>query len=245
VILEVENLHKRFGGVRAVRGVDLAVSANQIHAVIGPNGAGKTTLVAQLAGEIRPDRGRIRLNGRDITRLSMHKRAQLGLVRCFQITSIIAPMTLLENAQLALQAAAGHSFRFWAPLARDAGMRARALRLLEEVGLARDADMRAGNAAHGIQRLLEFAMALALRPKLLMLDEPMAGLGASESANMIALLKKRKEESAILLIEHDMQAVFELADRASVLVDGRIIAAGRIADIRNNAEVQQAYLGRA
>lgn len=243
MILEVENLHKQFGGVRAVRGVDLAVPAGEIHAVIGPNGAGKTTLVAQLAGELLPDRGRIRFAGRDITRLKAHKRAQLGLVRCFQITSIIAPMTLLENVTLALQAAEAHSFRFWAPLARDPDMRARALHRLEEAELAQDAGMRAGNAAHGIQRRLEFAMALALRPKLLMLDEPMAGLGKIESANMIALLKKRKGTAAILLIEHDMEAVFELADSASVLVDGRVIAAGGIAGIRSNAEVRRAYLG--
>ncbi|MDA7989530.1 MAG: ABC transporter ATP-binding protein [Gammaproteobacteria bacterium] len=243
MILQVQNLHKQFGGVRAVRGVDLALADKQIHAVIGPNGAGKSTLLAQLAGEIAPDRGRIVFAGRDITGLAAHKRAQLGLARCFQTADVIAPMTLLENATLALLAAAGNSFNCWSPLARDADLRARAMQLLEEVGLAHDAELRAGEAAHGVRRQLEIAMALAPRPKLLLLDEPMAGLGKSESAAMIALLKKRKGSAAMLLIEHDMDAVFALADTASVLVDGRIIAAGSTAEIRGNAEVQRAYLG--
>ncbi|MGI9311730.1 MAG: ABC transporter ATP-binding protein [bacterium] len=243
MILRVENLHKQFGGVHAVRGVDLGVAARRLHAIIGPNGAGKTTLAAQLAGAIHPDRGAIHFDGADITRMSAHKRARLGLARSFQITSVIAPMTLLENVMLSVQSLRGHSFRFWSPVARDRDMRAQAMQVLADVGLGRRAHVVAATASHGEQRRLECAMALALRPKLLLLDEPMAGMSAEESASMIALLRGLKRDTAILLIEHDMDAVFTLADEVSVLVNGSIIATGTTAQIRANAAVQRAYLG--
>ncbi len=243
MILQVEKLHKQFGGIHAVRDVNLEVAANRIHAIIGPNGAGKTTLVAQISGALRPDRGVIRFAGRDITRLSRPKRARLGLIRSFQITSIIRPMTLLENAMLAAQAGDGHSFRLWSPVARDAGLRDLAICALAEVGLAQRAEVVAATASHGEQRRLEVAMALVLRPKMLLLDEPMAGLSAEESGKMVALLDSLRGKTTILLIEHDMDAVFTLADTTSVLVDGHIIASGGIEEIRSNAEVQKAYLG--
>jgi len=245
VILRVEKLNKRFGGIHAVRDVNLAVAEHQLHAIIGPNGAGKTTLVAQLSGQVRPDSGAIHFSGADITRLSGHKRARLGLARSFQITSVILPMTLLENAMLAVQAARGHNYRFWSPLAADAEVRERAMRALAEVGLEERAGVVAAHAAHGEQRQLEVAMALALEPKLLLLDEPMAGLGREESAAMIALLGRLKGAITMVLVEHDMEAVFALADTASVLVGGRIIATGSIDEIRANQEVQRAYLGES
>lgn len=242
MILQVEKLHKQFGGVHAVAGLDLQVAANQIHAIIGPNGAGKTTLLQQLCGALPPDSGRIYFCGHDITRLSQHQRVRGGLVRSFQITSIILPVTLLENVMLAVQSTAGHSFRFWSSLARNADLRARAMDCLAQVQLER-CDRIASTLSHGEQRRLELAMALALRPKLLLLDEPTAGMGKEETAQMIALLGTVKGDMTIVLIEHDMDAVFQLADTTSVLVDGRIIATGSIAAIRNNAEVQRAYLG--
>ena len=245
MILQTEKLHKQFGGIHAVRGVDLAVAEERIHAIIGPNGAGKTTLVAQLAGALRPDSGKIRFAGKDITNLSRHRRAQMGLVRSFQITSVILPMTLLENVMLAVQSTVGHSYRFWSPVAKDAGLRERAMRNLAGVGLDRRADVVAGTASHGEQRRLELAMALALNPRLLLLDEPMAGMSVEESGKMIALLDGLRGKTTILLIEHDMDAVFSLADTTSVLVNGRIIADGTLKEIRENAEVQTAYLGGA
>ena len=244
MILRVEKLHKQFGGIHAVRDLDLEVAENRIHAIIGPNGAGKTTLVAQLAGALQPDSGTIRFDGRDITRLSRHRRARLGLVRSFQITSVILPMTLLENVMLAVQSTAGHSFRFWSAVADDADLRDRAMHHLAGVGLAARANLIAGMAAHGEQRRLELAMALGLNPRLLLLDEPMAGMGKEESGKMIALLNGLRGKTTILLIEHDMDAVFTLADTTSVLVSGRIIASGGTDEIRANAEVQRAYLGQ-
>ena len=243
MILRVKILRKQFGGIHAVRDVNLKVAEHRIHAIIGPNGAGKTTLVAQLAGALRPDNGTIHFAGRDITRLSTHRRAHMGLVRSFQITSVILPMTLLDNMMLAVQSTAGHSFRFWSPVVRDAGLRDRAMHHLAEVGLAQRANIVAGTASHGEQRRLELAMALGLKPRLLLLDEPMAGMSKEESANMIELLGGVGAKTAILLIEHDMDAVFTLADTTSVLVNGRIIASGGTDEIRRNAEVQRAYLG--
>ncbi len=242
MILEVHNLRRQFGGICAVDDVSFSVAANQTHAVIGPNGAGKTTLLAQLSGAQRPDGGRIRWHGADITHLPGHQRARLGLARSFQISSVILPMTLLENVMLAALGGA-RVFKFWSPLAADADLRARAMRILERTGLAEHADLPAAAAAHGQQRQLEFAMALAPRPQLLMLDEPMAGLGGAESMRMLALLREIKKTTAILLIEHDMEAVFALADVVSVLVHGRLIATGSAAEIRQNREVQHAYLG--
>ena len=243
MILRIQNLHKQFGGIHAVRDVNLEVEKNRLHAVIGPNGAGKTTLLAQLSGALKPDSGKIYFEGADITHLSPPRRARIGLVRSFQITSIIRPMSLLENVMLAVQSTAGHSFRFWSPVARDAGIRERAMETLAGVGLEARAGVTAGAAAHGEQRQLELAMALALKPKLLLLDEPMAGMGAEESTKIIELLSRLKKNLTILLIEHDMDAVFTLADTTSVLVNGHIIASGSIAEIRDNAEVRKAYLG--
>ncbi len=243
MILQVKNLHKQFGGIHAVRDVNLAVEENRIHAIIGPNGAGKTTLVAQISGALKPDSGSIHFAGRNITQMSPHKRARIGLARSFQITSVIAPMTLLENAMLAVQSGAGHSFRFWSPPAQDARLRDEAMRALAGAGLDARADVIAGAASHGEQRQLEFAMALALKPKLLLLDEPTAGMSKEESGKLIALLNTLRGAVTIVLIEHDMDAVFTLADTTSVLVDGNIIATGSIEKIRNNAEVQKAYLG--
>ena len=243
MILQVKELHKQFGGIHAVRDVNLTVEENRIHAIIGPNGAGKTTLVAQISGALKPDSGSIHFAGRNITQMSPHKRARIGLARSFQITSVIAPMTLLENAMLAVQSKAGHSFRFWSPPAQDARLRDEAMRALAGAGLDARADVVAGAASHGEQRQLEFAMALALKPKLLLLDEPTAGMSKEESGKLIALLNTLRGAVTIVLIEHDMDAVFTLADTTSVLVDGHIIATGSIEQIRNNAEVQKAYLG--
>lgn len=243
MMLEVQGLHKQFGGIHASRDVNLVVEKHQVHAIIGPNGAGKTTLIVQLSGALKPDSGRLRFDGADITHMSRHKRVHAGLVRSFQITSIILPMSVLENVMLAVQSTAGHSYHFWEPVSQDAELRAKAMQVLVEVGLESRADQIAGEISHGEQRQLEIAMALALKPKLLLLDEPMAGMSKEESAKMIGLLKQLKGETTILLVEHDMDAVFSLADTASVLVNGHIIATGTTDEIRNNEEVQRAYLG--
>jgi len=245
MILRVEKLSKQFGGIHAARDIDLTVEARQLHAIIGPNGAGKTTLVAQLAGQLQPDRGAIHFRGRDITKLRAHKRAQLGLARSFQITNLVLPMTALENAMLAALPGHGGGFGFWSPLEADAGARESALEALAQVDLQARADAPAASLSHGEQRRLEVALALALRPKLLLLDEPFAGLGAQESAAMFALLQQLKRAFTIVLIEHDMDAVFRLADAVSVLVRGRVIASGSCDSIRANAEVQRAYLGES
>lgn len=243
-MLRVENLCKQFGGIDAARDVCLQVEAHQLHAVIGPNGAGKTTLVAQLAGQLKPDRGAIYFCGQNITRWRAHKRARFGLARSFQITQVVLPLTLLENAMLAALPARGCGFRFWSPFFDDDAAREVAMNALAEVGLQSRAGVVAARASHGEQRRLEVAMALAMRPKLLLLDEPFAGLGAAESAAMIALLQRLKRAFTIVLIEHDMDAVFALADVVSVLVSGRLIATGGVDAIRADAEVQLAYLGR-
>jgi len=242
-MLEVEGLHKQFGGIHASRDLNLVVEKHQVHAIIGPNGAGKTTLIAQLSGALKPDSGRVKFDDKDITHMSRHRRVHAGLVRSFQITSIILPLTVLENVVLAVQSTQGHSYRFWVPVAQDTELKEKAMQSLNEVGLGDRADQIAGEISHGEQRQLEIAMALALKPKLLLLDEPMAGMSKEESAKMIGLLKQLKGETTILLIEHDMDAVFSLADTMSVLVNGHIIATGSTEEIRNNAKVQQAYLG--
>jgi branched-chain amino acid transport system ATP-binding protein len=242
-MLEIRGLSKNFGALRASDGIDLEVREGETHAIIGPNGAGKTTLIAQLAGNLRPDAGRIRFAGEDITALPAHKRARRGLARSFQITSIYPGFSALDNVALAVQASAGHSFRFWRPARRDPQLIAPAQALLEEVGLSGRGQVLAANLAHGEQRQLEVAMVLATRPRLLLLDEPMAGMGVDESQRMIALLTSLKRRQTIILVEHDMDAVFRLADRISVLVYGRIIASGAPAEIRANREVRSAYLG--
>lgn len=245
MILYTDKLCKQFGGIDAARDVDLRVEANQLHAVIGPNGAGKTTLVAQLAGQLKPDRGAIYFRGRDITKLRAHRRARLGLARSFQITNVILPLTLLENAMLAALPARGSGFRFWSPFFDDAGARTQAMDALARVGLQSRAGVAAARASHGEQRRLEVAMALASKPKLLLLDEPFAGLGAAESSAMLALLRQLKRAFTIVLIEHDMDAVFALADVVTVLVSGRIIASGGVDAIRADARVRRAYLGES
>jgi branched-chain amino acid transport system ATP-binding protein len=242
-LLEVQNLHKSFGALQATDGVELEVLEGETHAIIGPNGAGKTTLIAQLAGNLRPDAGRIRFAGEDITTLAAPRRARKGLARSFQITSIYPEFTALENVALAVQAHAGHSFRFWRAARDDAALTEPARRILDDVGLSERRKTIAGNLAHGEQRQLEMAMVLATRPRLMLLDEPMAGMGADESQRMIELLLGLKRRQTIVLVEHDMDAVFRLADRISVLVYGRIIATGSPQQIRINEEVRKAYLG--
>jgi branched-chain amino acid transport system ATP-binding protein len=242
-LLEVRGLSKTFGGLVATNAVDLDVLEGETHAVIGPNGAGKTTLIGQLAGDLDPDAGRIRFAGADITALPTPARSRRGLGRSFQITSIFRDFTALDNIALAVQAHAGHSFHFWRPARGEPALREPARAILKSVGLGARADVPAAALAHGEQRQLEIAMALATGPRLLLLDEPVAGMGPDESQRMIRFLGTLKGRVTILLVEHDMDAVFALADRISVMVYGRLIATGSPQEIRSNAEVRAAYLG--
>jgi branched-chain amino acid transport system ATP-binding protein len=242
-LLAVRGLTKRFGGLVATDRLDFSVAREEVHAVIGPNGAGKTTLVAQLAGTLAPDAGSIVMDGVDITRRSAHARVAHGIARSYQVTNVFRHFTSLDNAVLAVQACAGSSFRFWRPARTERALFEQANALLARVGLRDRAHVRAGALAHGEQRQLEVALALASRPRLLLLDEPMAGMGPDESERMVALIQSLKGSVTIVLVEHDMDAVFRLADRISVLVYGRVLATGTPADIRANAEVRQAYLG--
>ena len=242
-ILAAEGLVKRFGGLTATDNLNLDVAEGEVHAIIGPNGAGKTTLVAQIAGELRPDAGTIRFLGEDITRVPAHLRSLKGLARSFQITSIFQEFTALDNVALAVQAHDGHSFRFWTPARRDPALTEPALAMLDQVGLKARASVQAAHLAHGEKRALEIAMALAVKPRLLLLDEPTAGMGPEDSARMVQMLARLKRSVTILLIEHDMDAVFALADRITVLVYGRAIATGAPAAIRDSEEVRKAYLG--
>jgi branched-chain amino acid transport system ATP-binding protein len=242
-LLEVNGLAKRFGGLAATDGVDLTVKVGEVHAVIGPNGAGKTTLINQLSGELAPDAGTIRLAGRDITAEPVYRRALLGIGRSYQITSVFPEFSVLVNVLLAVQAHAGHSFAFWRPLVGEAALVERAREALGQAGLAGRADTLVSALAHGERRQLEMAMTLATRPQLLLLDEPMAGMSLAESERLVQLLAALKGRYGILLVEHDMDAVFKLADRISVLVYGRVIACGTPEAIRANSEVRSAYLG--
>jgi branched-chain amino acid transport system ATP-binding protein len=242
-ILQVDNLSKRFGGVVASEAITFDVPAGQLHAVIGPNGAGKTTLIGQLVGEIVSDSGNIRFGGTDITALPTYRRSQLGLARSFQITSLFPDFSALDNVALAVQAHSGHSFRFWRDARREPELREPAREALERVGLDYRRDVLVSSLSHGEHRQLEIAMALATRPRMLLLDEPMAGMGPEETARMVETLRELKRELTILLIEHDMEAVFALADCITVLVYGRIIASGAPEVIRANQEVREAYLG--
>jgi branched-chain amino acid transport system ATP-binding protein len=242
-LLQVDNLSKRFGGVVASEAITFDVTKGQLHAVIGPNGAGKATLIGQLVGEIDSDSGSIRFDGTDITELPTYRRSQLGLARSFQITSLLPDFTALDNVALAVQAHSGHSFRFWRDARRETALREPARIALERVGLGRRGDVLVSSLSHGEHRQLEIAMALATRPRMLLLDEPMAGMGPEETASMVETLRELKRELTILLIEHDMEAVFALADRITVLVYGRIIASGSPDEIRANREVREAYLG--
>jgi branched-chain amino acid transport system ATP-binding protein len=242
-MLEVRNLRKRFGGVAASDGVSLEVRAGEVHALIGPNGAGKTTLIAQLSGSIAPDEGRIFFRGNDITRLQQHARVRAGLVRSYQVTSIFTRFTVLDNLALAVQARTGSSLAFWRPVETEHALFEEARAIAAEVGLAGKEAMLAAALAHGEQRALEFGLALATRPRLVLLDEPTAGMGPEESQRMIALVDRLRSRLTVLLVEHDMDAVFRLADRISVLVSGSIIATDSPEAIRRNVDVRRAYLG--
>jgi len=242
-LLSVRGLRKRFGGLVATDGVDLDVAEGETLAVIGPNGAGKTTLIAQLSGDLAPDAGTIRFAGEDVTALPAPERSGRGFARSFQVTSIFREFSALDNVALAVQAHAGHSFRFWRRAREERALREPARAVLAQVGLAARADVEAGALAHGEQRQLEIAMALATRPRLLLLDEPVAGMGIDESQRMVALLRTLRGRHTIVLVEHDMDVVFALADRISVMVYGRVIATGAPEAIRGNAEVRRAYLG--
>jgi branched-chain amino acid transport system ATP-binding protein len=242
-LLRAIDLVKSFGGLRATDHLSLDVTEGEVHALIGPNGAGKTTAVGQLIGEIRPDAGQIEFAGEDISRLPPPARVRRGLARSFQISQLLQDYTALDNVALAVQVREGHSFRFWGAVRRDARLRRAAMAHLEETGLAALADQRTADLSHGQQKQLELAIALATKPRLMLLDEPMAGLGPTETQAMTALLRALKGRIAMLLIEHDMETVFALADRVTVLVSGRSIACGPPAAIRDDAAVRQAYLG--
>ena len=242
-LLSIEGLTKRFGGVIASDDITLDIAGGELHAIIGPNGAGKTTLIGQLSGELVPDAGRVFFDGQDITALPPYTRSALGLGRTFQITSLFPDFTALDNVALAVQAHDGHSFHFWRDARQERELREPARAALARAGLSHRADEVVANMSHGEHRQLELAMALATKTRLLLLDEPMAGLGPEESSRMVKTLQELKQEITILLIEHDMEAVFALADRIAVLVYGRVIASGAPDTIRANAEVREAYLG--
>ncbi len=242
-VLSVSGLSKSFGALVVTDRLSLDLRAGECHAVIGPNGAGKTTLIHQLSGTLAADGGRIEFAGQDITGLSAHVRARLGLVRTFQITSIISGFSVLENVALAAQAKAGSSFRFFGSAARERRLNDKAMAALEVLGIADRASRPAGDLSHGEKRALELAVAIASEPKALLLDEPMAGMGRDESAALTETLRRLKADYPILLVEHDMDAVFALADRVSVLVYGKIIATGSPAEVRANPEARAAYLG--
>lgn len=243
VLLATKGLCKSFGSLVVTDDLTLDVMAGELHAVIGPNGAGKTTLIHQLSGLSASDAGRILFEGRDITRLSMAARAAQGIARSFQITSILPAFSALENVALAVQARSGSSFQFWRPAHAERKLNEAAMSALAEVGLEARSAFPAGRLSHGEKRQLEVAVALATNPKLLLLDEPLAGLGREESEAIIELLHRLKSRFAILLVEHDMDAVFQLADRVSVLVYGRLLATGSSGEIRANTDVRTAYLG--
>jgi branched-chain amino acid transport system ATP-binding protein len=242
-LLRVEKLVRRFDGIVATDNVSLDVARGELHAIIGPNGAGKTTLISQLTGQLLPHSGAIYLAGRDITRVPAYRRSALGLARSFQITSLLSDFTASDNVALAAQAHDGHSFRFWRNARKEKGLRRTALAALDRVGLGGRAETLVSELSHGEQRELELAVALATKPQVLLLDEPMAGLGITESARMVKLLQELRREVTIVLVDHDMDAVFALADRISVLVYGRVIASGLPSEIRGDEEVKRAYLG--
>ncbi|MCF8479855.1 MAG: ABC transporter ATP-binding protein [Rhodospirillum sp.] len=241
--LELKGLCKAFGGITATDNLSLTVAAGEVHALIGPNGAGKTTTMAQITGEIRPDAGHILLDGRDITTLPVHARAALGIGRSFQITTLFPDFSALDNVAMAVQAKAGTSFRFWRPARQESELRDPARDALARVGLGDRTEVPAGDLSHGEKRALELAMALAGRPRLLLLDEPMAGMGPEESPRMVDLLLALKGSVAMLLVEHDMDAVFTLADRLTVLVTGAVVASGEPDRVRADPDVRRAYLG--
>ena len=242
-ILKIHGLTKQFGGITATNNIDLDITDGEIHAVIGPNGAGKTTLISQLSGDLQADAGAIVFQGNLINNMSSNKRSLLGIARTFQITSLMLDMSTLENVMLAVQAHSGHSYCFWQDARQDDQLVEPALKVLKQVGLLGRKNIMTRELSHGEHRQLEIAMALATQPKLLLLDEPMAGMGAEETQKLIAILKKLKTGKTMILIEHDMNAVFSLADRITVMVYGKIIATGSPKEIRANQKVKAAYLG--
>ena len=242
-VLRIEFLSKSFGGLRVTDNVSLDVQPGELHAVIGPNGAGKTTLINQISGLLIPNAGRIRFGGSDITDLPVHARAALGLARSFQITSVLPGFSALENVALAVQAGSGTSFRFFGHADHEAALNTKAMAALGEVGLQSRADVAAGHLSHGERRALELAIALAMEPRLLLLDEPMAGAGREDTERLIAALRRLKGRFPMVLVEHDMNAVFALADRISVMVYGRILASGTPQAVRSDPQVIAAYLG--
>lgn len=242
-VLEISGLVKSFGALRATDGVTLELRPGEIHALIGPNGAGKSTLIHQICGTLRQDSGMIRFAGQDIGGLGVAQRARLGLGRTFQVSSLAPDFSALRNVMLAVQAKQGSSFRFFKPVMRDKGLIDAAMIILERVGLAARARVPAAELSHGERRQLEIAMALALQSKAFLLDEPMAGMGPEGSKSLTRFLDTLRHEAPILLVEHDMDAVFALADRISVLVYGRIIATGTVEEIRSDPAVRTAYLG--
>ncbi|PMR73147.1 ABC transporter ATP-binding protein [Billgrantia endophytica] len=242
-VLSLTRLYKRFGALQATHDVSLDLQPGEIHALIGPNGAGKSTLIGQIAGSLRPDEGSVHLAGKEITALNVSQRARLGLGRSFQISSLAEPLSVMRNVMIGVQALQGHSFRFWTPVSRDESLQAPAREALERMRLGHRAWTPVSELSHGERRQVEVACALALKPRVLLLDEPMAGLGPEGTAQLTELLEALKQEVPILLIEHDMEAVFRLADRISVLVAGSIIAQGDSATIRRDPHVREAYLG--
>jgi branched-chain amino acid transport system ATP-binding protein len=241
--LRLKGLNKSFGALAVTKDVSLDINALEVHAIIGPNGAGKSTLVAQIAGSLKSDAGRVLLAGRDVTHLSVSTRAALGIARVFQNSSLIGSFTVLENVALAAQAKAGHSFSFWRRASKGRKLYEQAQLALERVHLSNRSGVVANSLSHGEKRAAELAMALVQRPLLLLLDEPLAGVGRSETRVLTDLLAGLKGEVSILLVEHDMDAVFALADRITVLVGGAIAASGRPHEIRDDAAVRKAYLG--
>ena len=242
-VLSTQALTRHFGGLAAVNAVSLEVKMGELHAVIGPNGAGKSTLINMLSGDLPPTSGRVSINGRDVTGFAAHQISRMGVGRSYQKTNVFLSFTAFENCRLAAQSRQKSSMRFFRPAAKSAEVNRTAEEALAVAGLEARAESLASVLSHGEQRQLEIAMTLATRPKLLLLDEPLAGMGADESSSMVALLKRLVQTHAILLVEHDMDAVFALADRITVMVDGQVLASGLPAEIRANAEVQEAYLG--
>jgi branched-chain amino acid transport system ATP-binding protein len=242
-LLDIRNLVKRYGGLLATNDAGLAINPSEVHALIGPNGAGKTTLIQLISGGLRADAGSIFLDGTDITRMPMSARVHRGLARSYQITNVFRKLNARDNVLLAVQARHGTSFSFLKPVIKETALFDEAQAILDEVGLSERAGVEAGNLSHGEQRRLDVALALATRPRLLLLDEPMAGMGPDELQGMVQVLLKLKRQITLLLVEHDMDTVFRLADRISVLVYGRIIATGAPDEIRSNPDVRKAYLG--
>lgn len=242
-ILEVKHLHKSYGAIKATQNLSLDVRAGEIHALIGPNGAGKTTLMRQLSGQVLPDNGEVILKGKDITRLPAYKRTHLGLGRSFQITQVFDHLTVQDNIALAVQSHMGHSFRFWKDVRHDRALLMPTAKAMEQCGLSERADELAGSLSHGEKRQLDMGMALVGNPSVLLMDEPMAGMGPGGTVKMTELIRGLKGRVGVLLVEHDMDAVFSLADRITVLVYGEAIATGTPDEIRCHPEVQEAYLG--